>query len=728
MSETGCSSSDSFELGVADTFNTPDQEQQSSTEKKSIEELIDKLKNFQMETPKHPNTPVTTPVKGYSFKKQKGDQISPGRDENEKSPEGNIAKLKRALQKRFNFQFLTPVRSPIPRRHGIDDKTLKVTLAKEHQRLLSVDLSDANESQSEEGPAISPIFDRTLNKIRKDLSDSFIQATAGSICEEVNSSLECEQLPDDDLSVLNRSLCEVSEVFYALLQVNKAGNNDRRMMYQKQNPETAEKQDVLGKDIFREAIDVSFGGILSPEQKEMVYHSYMYIYPRAQHYISTKEIRLGGDERRGSLKIPEPNNNVSQDSQEKAKEKLKESDVRITQDSTKRAKEKGVEDFDRMFTSADVDSNESREMMIEDESDKRRSVSLCEPRVQSPKNDSSIKRKSFSESDVSAASVAIANEDDSLSENYIKKLDKSKSLMDEIVSSCFRSSGDNEPTNKLSTKQLKYSQSSVLSGKCSSVNSTTYFSLENPTLMSSQSHHSPDLCLAKDECDSNLSNIDSQSLIGMKNLSSDDLENYSCESMNSDQSLLSSAVSKTTDESEPDSFNGDSRANSSYCSTNSNFFNVSLNNTRESEVSFNESTREDTSVSKKEESSDSDGSEGSDDVFEDDNSDTSLNKFHSFLRKMVSREARYSQRRVKVSDLSPRKDVLSPLIKLTNLKKGDKLPEVAGRVKPGNRCECWEILFLFIETFREGFWKIFLSSLHSECRIILTHYVLYILL
>ncbi|XP_046140956.1 uncharacterized protein LOC114872483 isoform X3 [Osmia bicornis bicornis] len=681
MSETGCSSSDSFELGANDTFNTPDQEQQSSTEKKSIEELIDKLKSFHVKTPKHPNTPVTTPVKGYSFKKQKGDQTSPGRDENEKSPEGNIAKLKRALERRFNFRFLTPVRSPIPRRHSIDDKTLKVTLAKEHQRLLSVDLPDANESQSEERPAISPIFDRSLNKLRKDLSDSFIQATVGSTCEEVNSSSECE-LRNDDLSVLNRSLCEVSEVFYALLQVNKAGNNDRRMMYQKQNPETAEKQDVLGKDIFREAIDVSFGDILSPEQKEMVYHSYMYIYPRAQHYVSTKEIRLVGDEGRGSLKTPEPNNNVSQGSQEKAKEKLKESDVRITQDLAKRAKEKGVEEFDRMFTSADVDSNESREMMIEDESDKRRSVSLCEPRVQSLKNDSSIKRKSFSESDVSAASVAIANEDDSLSENYIKKLDKSKSLMDEIVSSCFKSSGDNEPTNKLSTKQLKYSQSSVLSGKCSSLNSTTYFSLENPTLMSSQSYNSAHLCLAKDECDSNLSNIDSQSLIGMKNLSSDDLENYSCESMNSDQSLVSSAMSKTNDESEPDSFNGDNRANSSYCSTNSNFFNVSLNNTRESEVSFNESTREDTSVSKKEESSDSDGSEGSDDVFEDDNSDTSLNKFHSFLKKMVSRDARYSQQRVKVSDVSPRKDVPSPLIKLTNLKKGDKLPEVAGRVKP----------------------------------------------
>ena len=169
---------------------------------------------------------------------------------------------------------------------------------------------------------------------------------------------------------------------------------------------------------------------------------------------------------------------------------MKESDVR-------KEKEKGVEDSNRMFTSADVDSNESREMMIEDDSDKRRSVSLCEPRVQSPKNDSSIKRKSFSESDVSAASVAIANEDDSLSENYIKKLDKSKSLMDEIVSSCFKSSGENEPTNKLSTKQLKYSQSSVLSGKCSSLNSTTYFSLENPTLMSSQSYHSTHLCFGE---------------------------------------------------------------------------------------------------------------------------------------------------------------------------------------------------------------------------------------
>ncbi|XP_076389440.1 uncharacterized protein LOC100876650 isoform X2 [Megachile rotundata] len=648
MSESGLS--DSFELPVAGS--TPGPKRYLIPEKKlspAVEKLIHKLKSLHLDTPKHPNTPATTPVKAYSFNKSRP---SPSVcEDEEKSPGSGIAKLKKALERRFNIRFSTPSsdeRSPISRRHSIDNTTLKKMLVQEHQRRLLLDLSDSKVSDSEQ-PGLSPTLSRSFNKTR-----SFLNSTAAK-SEEGNSSLECEQMRDDDAS-MQHSLYEVSEVFQALLQVNKVKSNNK-LVSPIEDRKSPEKNELLGADIFREAIDVSFKDTLTPEQKELVFKSYMYVYPRSPVYLSTRDIWID-EEAPGA----EPNNNKSANGSTFDEDRSKD------------------QEYDRVSTSVEVESNES--IMEDDCEDKPRSISLCEREVQSLKSDDS-KRRSLSESDMLAAATAILSEEDSLMDNYIRKLDRSKSMAEEISSS--GSGIKSDESNELPVRQLKYSESSVTSGvtKYSSVSSTVYFDPEEESKPTPSVYHSPCVSTTKDEdqksfADSNTATMDSQSLVRMSNLSSDDLEVDSCKTVDSEQSA-SSSVNELM-ESQSGSF-GENGVNSGSCSVYSNFSNVSSNVddvTRTSGVSIDNSAR-------KEKSTDSSDSEGSDDVFVDENSeDASLNKFHSFLKKMVSREGTGQPRvrknmsvaqKLNAEKVDEKSNIVSTApIKMVNMKKVDKRP------------------------------------------------------
>ncbi|KOC70010.1 Serine/threonine-protein phosphatase 2B catalytic subunit 2 [Habropoda laboriosa] len=635
----------------------------------SIEVLIEKLKNMNVRTPKIPRTPKTprpTPCK-VSPATRHGSK-SPAGEDSGKSSFSGIHRLKKALEMRFNSHFTSPRNthsSPVPRRHSVDNDTLRMMLAKEHERRQSTGMTSDTEESPPGKSAISPIFNRSFNKSRNGFFDSSLNANAGSPFRgEIDNSSECEQL-DEGTSSLEHSFREVSEVFSVFLQSNRA--MAKKLTKNQRN--VLGRQDMVGEEIFREAIDVSFGDMVSNEQKDMICESYMQTIvlnieqPKPVAYVCVKELIVGEEgtitnlsptvqynNYVNSMSIREELNGNSDGSSKKDNSTSKQEELNgNSDDSSKndnsssnreelngnsddsRSEENGCSDMEN----SGKDSIEGRMQRCVSENGQNLPISIAE---------NSYRRLCRSESNMSDPNL-IDVDDDLLSDDYIKRLDRSQSMTNEMSScgscseSAFESNDDqgskgssgSSPIKKIVLSNLNGNlnsknredacmklsndtspSSSILSlAKSSSKNDSSNDTDEDRSISSKEdedrsiSSKEGEMDDRKDLIDSNRSTIDSGSVDPMADFSPEN--SVSCKSMNSEESLVSCYANKLSDGSEITKFcsiSSRSRLDSSRTDTSCRM-----------SVSVSSSPRD--SVSSKSSSDDDDDDHVDDDVFED---------------------------------------------------------------------------------------------------------------
>ncbi|CAK9795293.1 Serine/threonine-protein phosphatase 2B catalytic subunit 2 [Anthophora quadrimaculata] len=680
MSESS-SLSDPFEMSADDSYITPDHSRLLKSDRKlsaSIEALIEKLRNLHTNTPRTPRTPQPTPSKESPYVKHA--PKSPTGDDAEKPSFSGINRLKKALEMRFNSHFSRKQHSsPVNRRHSVDNNTLRIMLAREHERRQLTDtISDVENSPGRSQGSISPIFNRSLNKTRSNFFDSSSNAVAGSPLQgQVDSSLEYEKL-DQDTSLLENSFREVSEVFSVFLQSNKA--TVEKMA--KSHTNVLERQDMIGEEIFREAIDVSFGDMVTAEQKNIICESYMETIvvninqSKPKSYISAKELIVSEE---GTISNLSPSEECAQYSHKynnnhRAKSNEKEMNGK-SNGSLKNGSLNQTNKDERNVETSNMDKKgvDSNEKTSHNTSDVTR-------RLSTPKYDVFKRRKSRSESDISDASpIVVENDDDDLLlDDCIKRLDRSKSLAneishcasystsaiefteDQIEQSSNNSSSENllTPKSPENLKSMNFEDSPRKVSVSSSLDSSI-LSLKSTSHKSDSSVETNDrsICSKEGEFDSNRSTIDSGSVNPIVDLSPE-ADYVSCKSVNSEESVVSRITNELSDSSEMIklySISDSSRLDNSRtdtCSTNSNVSNV--NTGSQKSVSMSSSSRNsrnsksnydaDFSCNKEEEEDDDD-----DDVFEDvslnDDSLQMNNRFQSFVEKMAAREAKCTMKK-----------------------------------------------------------------------------------
>ncbi|XP_076174772.1 uncharacterized protein LOC143150406 isoform X2 [Ptiloglossa arizonensis] len=257
--KTGSSSSDSFEQRLSLDFQTPDRSRLLKSKRivsPAVEKLIQRLKYLCLETPQHSKAPVSTPVDMSPLTRDNRSDL----DEDLVKSCDSISKLRDALESRYNT-CLAPrkQRNTLTNRWTIDHDVLATMLAKEHQRRETMDSQDQEEDASVKRTFFD--FSPDASNIREFSSPSYTVSP-----DQTDSPLESN---DDEISQLERSLYEVSQVFVVFKRVNETNDRTRR-------PENAtERQELLGEEIFREAIDVSFENLLTNEQKDMILESYV---------------------------------------------------------------------------------------------------------------------------------------------------------------------------------------------------------------------------------------------------------------------------------------------------------------------------------------------------------------------------------------------------------------------------------------------------------------------
>ncbi|XP_076766396.1 uncharacterized protein LOC143433135 [Xylocopa sonorina] len=632
MSDESDSSSGSIEMPLCDdSYRTPEHATALKPDRRvspAIEKLIEKLTALKLQkTPRPPRAPLPTPNKDASPKEE---ALEPSEDA--EKPCG-ISRLKKALEMRFNACFSGKKHSsPLRRRHTVDNDTLKTMLAKEHQRLQLINWETEADLSSEKSESnnVSPIFSQSLNKSRGNLFDNSLRAVAGSPFRHSDSSLESEHPREDDLSCLEQSLHEVSEVFMVFLQSNDA-ITVRRGSENEEN--VGDRKDMVGEEIFKEAIDVSFGETVSNEQKEMIHESYMQTVTLTPNkntgrtYISTKTVVVNED---GTI------NNLSHTEKDNSEE---------CNNNMKKASKKQFEEKDKQDDKVEVGSNieglpSSKE--DEDSTGRRKWRSMCEEikeRTSSPRNDSLLKKKSRSESDVSESGSIVTNDGDLLSMDYIKRLERSKSMLDEILSP--------------KKKRLESVDSEYLLKFVVSPNSSSDLCVEDVATGSvdklGEAHRSLSKSLivevSDDEYTSAVSNKYTEGELSGDNLTVNLSSNIDTDSWVTIESEKSSVVS-VTDESFDEVASRVTDASGGCLNRGSKDSNVSsieasvrLDSRKEPTDAGVDSRDENPGTESKSVKSDNSSCSIEDDVFEDHESARKMNSFQSFLQRMISRRS-----------------------------------------------------------------------------------------
>lgn len=439
MSERNCSLSDSFEASMSERYSSPGSVsllKKDSRVSPSIEKLIERLRILQLEAPRSPRAPRPTPAKrspngNYSF------DSSINEDADTSSCSG-ISKLKKALEMRFNAHFSSPRKkhsSPVRDRHSLDNNTLKLMLAKEHRRRCSTDAEWETEKSPESSQGnMSPILNSSLNKTRS----SSLQVAPGSPYSDMDSSNEYEQLPQSEhTSSVEHSLREISEVYSAFLCCNKDKAENRTAKRAKDAMETS----MRGEEIFRQAVDVSLNDLVTHEQKEIVLDSYM---RRVSLDLDQREEAVFSEHRDNSRTLSTEKTECSFENALTPLVGKPKSQIQDRDDSSFSIE---TDASDKLSPSIEVESMEEDPSM--DESNgfgirKWRSMfenigewtSYC------------LKKKSYSDSEISKA--ARIDNDDLLSDVFIKRLERSKSMIGEISSneSCSKDLPSSESTGE----------------------------------------------------------------------------------------------------------------------------------------------------------------------------------------------------------------------------------------------------------------------------------------
>lgn len=492
MSEGQCESQqpsvvpDSLEHGSSsDRENNPNSLTPSSDVdlSPSIEELIERIKILALETPrslhsKLPRAPFPTPAKASPDSRTIVDNSSSSSftEDGQESTIG-LKRLKKAIERRLGGKrFASPGRSSRGSKHAadaVDNKLLAVMLATEHQRRQRMEWDLEVERSSDQAilddqlpPFDHHQFDSTGSafspRTRSVVSDASVHVTKGSSCSEIDTSSELEKFQHEgDVALsLEYSLREVSEVFSVFVKCNKWMLRSR--VDASPVEKALDKRDLVGADIFRQAIDISFGEVVTREQKQWIYDSYMRTIDTSQGQLEEvacddSPILLEGsaskeddDKQRDEEEGMESATNEEEKMAEKdevmrcacfrarlsllkfdKREESKEEEEEERVDET-RGREGEKEDLDEIFGGGERRLAKKEEIKSRGRR-KWRSLSEYENESSStPINEESGKRRTFSESDVLNASLFIS--DDFLSEDYIRKLERSVSLVNEISS------------------------------------------------------------------------------------------------------------------------------------------------------------------------------------------------------------------------------------------------------------------------------------------------------
>lgn len=416
-------SSDSSDMSPSDRYNTPNPTPSKfhTDSSPSMSSLIERLRQLRVETPVAPRVPFPTPVK---LSPTNSCESSSSKDT--KIPTYSGPDLMKMLEMHINTRLSISEEgySPVENSSNIDDETLKTMLAKEHERRQMKD-SELKKERLVEGKILSPLLSRRLKKNRKYFADIPPLGEIDSSQSSANSSLrvetgsplfiecppECEPVRHDDkLASLSHSLHNISGAFSELLSFNK-----HIMGYEVSDKESSAKLDMdilMEEEKFRQSIDVYMGDSVSYEQKEMVFDSYMSSinYDILEYFTESSN-----------------NNYMTYKQNPRAN---REDD--LVNEFLSRVSLKDLEEDRR---EANLEDKMVEEKIV-DENMSKKEGSIMSPNgtcknedIESPNGDIFLK-KSCSESDISNSPKI---NDDVISEEYIKRLDRSQSMTDELT-------------------------------------------------------------------------------------------------------------------------------------------------------------------------------------------------------------------------------------------------------------------------------------------------------
>lgn len=417
-------SSDSPNLSSSDRYDTPNPTPSKfhTDSSPTMSGLIERLRQLRVKTPVAPRVPFPTPVKLSPT-----DSSEQSSSKDTKLPIYSGSDLMKMLEMHINTLYLSTSEerySPVRGSYSIDDEMLKMMLAKEHERRqmehFELDREKLVEGKSE--TTLSPLLSRRLKKNRKffvdipppEEIDSPQSSEDSSLLVETGSPVclpECEPIRhDDELAFLSHSLHNISGAFSELLSLNRDS-----MGYEASNKESSamlETNILIEEGKFREVIDVYLGDSVSYEQKQMVFDSYMssinlnksedFTESSNNNYVACKQ-------------NPEANRKdnlvskfLSRVSLEDLAEDRREANLKV-----------------KMVEEKIVDENMSKE----EGSIVSKNGTCKDEDIVSPNRDIFLK-KSCSESDISNSPKT---NDDVISEEYIKRLDRSQSMTDELT-------------------------------------------------------------------------------------------------------------------------------------------------------------------------------------------------------------------------------------------------------------------------------------------------------
>lgn len=418
-------SSESPDLSPSDRYNTPDltPSRFHTDSSPTMSSLIERLRQLRVKTPVAPRVPFPTPVKLSPT-----ESSEPSSSKDAKLPICSGSDLMKILEMHINTRLsISEERnSPVRGSYSIDDETLKMMLAKEHERRqmenYELDREKLVEGKSE--TTLSPLLSRRLKKNRKffvdipplEEIDSPQSSVDSSLLVETGSPVLTECLPecepirhDDELAFLSHSLHNISGAFSELLSFNKDVTGCEAS--DKDSSAKLETNILIEEGKFREVIDVYLGDSVSYEQKEIVFDSYM------------SSINLNKSE-----DFTEFSNNIcvacKQNSEANRKDLVSMFLSRISSEDLAEDRREANLNV-KMVEEKTVDENMSKKegsIMSENETCKNEDII-------SPNRDIFLK-KSCSESDISNSPKT---NDDVLSEEYIKRLDRSQSMTDELT-------------------------------------------------------------------------------------------------------------------------------------------------------------------------------------------------------------------------------------------------------------------------------------------------------
>ncbi|XP_043581510.1 uncharacterized protein LOC122567225 [Bombus pyrosoma] len=415
-------SSDSSDLSPSDRYNTPNPTPSKfhTESSPSMSSLIERLRQLRVKTPVAPRVPFPTPVK---LSPTDSSESSSSKDT--KLPICSGPDLMKMLEIHINTRLSISEEqcSPVQGSYSIDDETLKTMLAKEHKRrqMKNWELDKEKLVEGKSEMILSPLLSRRLKKNRKFFADIPPLEETDSPQSSVDSSLrvetgspllidcppECEPARhDDELAFLSHSLHNISRAFSELLSFNRD-----IVGCEVSDKESSEKLDTnisMEEEKFRQAIDIYLGDTVSYAQKEMVFDSYM-----SSINLNKSEDFIKSSNNKYVTSNQNPEENREDDLVSKFLSRVSLKDL----------------DEDRREANLKVKMVEEK---IVDENMSKEEGSIMSPSgtcIESPNRDIFLK-KSCSESDISNSPKT---NDDVISEEYIKRLDRSQSMTDELT-------------------------------------------------------------------------------------------------------------------------------------------------------------------------------------------------------------------------------------------------------------------------------------------------------